>query len=116
MTKERRIAIEMWEYIRDHYDDYLLLEKDGEESLDSLKVQFLKYKGIKWICNCWFCHYIAKRMKMGFHPEICRAKCPLKSCNTGPFSVFYGTPEEEEYVEACNEIIEALAGNNRHNV
>ena len=85
MTKERKIAIEMWEYIRDNYDYYREYrdvhendeDYDGEDAIHNLKVEFLKGKGVNWAMNCWFCEYIGHRRH---HIGIGRCQIGRASC------------------------------------
>lgn len=113
MTKERKIAIEMWKYIRDNYDKYDAYVSDyeydeGEDALCDLKREFLKDKDIKWAMNCWFCEYIGHRGR-SFNTYRCK-KCPLESCETGPYYILMSSPTQLQYIDACNQIIEALGG------
>ena len=109
MTKERRIAINMWEWIRANWDIYLGL-KDSEEchneedALLLMKDMYLADKGVDWVSNCWFCTYLRLRSKLG-----CRL-CPLQSCSSGPYHTLANNPTYDEYVDACDQIIEALGG------
>lgn len=117
MTKERKIAIEMWKYIRDNYNKYSDIvsyyedvdeETVGEDALCDLKREFLKDKNIKWAMNCWFCEYIGHRNRI-FNTYRCKL-CPLKSCETGPYHTLMSSPTQLQYIDACNQIIEALGG------
>lgn len=62
MTKERRLAILMWEEIARR------LESFPDENVDVLEVKrdFCAKHGLKWRCDCWFCEYMKQ----------CK-KCPL---------------------------------------
>lgn len=57
MTKERRLAIEMWEAMREKV-------RKGEipDSLAMLKAKlnWLREHDIDWYCECWFCNYFRK--------------------------------------------------------
>lgn len=117
MTKERKIAIAMWEYIRDNYDTYFDhasryydegYDDVGEDALCDLKHEFLKGKNIDWAMRCWFCEYIGHRGR-SFGTYRCKY-CPLKSCSTGPYYVLTHSPTQIQYIDACNQIIEALGG------
>ena len=111
MTKERRIAIDMWEWIRANWDMYLSF-KDSEEcpnkedALLLMKDIYLADKGVNWASNCWFCEYIRSSQR---HMRGCRL-CPLQSCSSGPYHTLANNPTYEEYVDACDQIIEALGG------
>ena len=117
MTKERKIAIEMWEYIRDNYEMYLAYRDmheddeyyEGEDAIHNLKIAYLaKHDDIDWAMNCWFCMYIAHRRR-NLGTGRCHL-CPLKSCETGPYDILTRGCTQPLYIEACNQIIEALGG------
>lgn len=113
MTKERRIAINMWKWIRVNWDMYLRFKDEvecatGEDALLLMKDTYLADKGVNWVSDCWFCTYLRPR------PEpSCRRGCflcPLQSCSSGPYHTLVNNPTYEEYVDACDQIIEALGG------
>ena len=112
MTKERRIAIDMWEWVRDNWDMYLRFKDNEEEcpneedALLLMKDIYLADKGVNWASNCWFCEYI--RLRPG-NKRGCFL-CPLQSCGSGPYHILATNPTYEEYVDACDQIIEALGG------
>ena len=62
MTKERRLAILMWEEVARQ------LESSPDKYVDAIKIKrdFCSKHGLKWKCDCWFCEYIKE----------C-SKCPL---------------------------------------
>ena len=109
MTKERRIAIDMWEWVRANWDMDLRFKGEvecttGEDALLLMKDMYLVDKDVNWVSNCWFCEYLRLRSKLG-----CRL-CPLQSCSSGPYHTLANNPTYEEYVDACDQIIEALGG------
>lgn len=109
MTKERRIAIDTWEWVRDNWDMYLSFKSEvecatGEDALLLMKDTYLADKGVNWVSNCWFCEYLGSK-----HGRGCRL-CPLQNCGSGPYHTLATNPTYEEYVDACNQIIEALGG------
>lgn len=60
MTKQRRLAIQMWQEIADKC-------RSGEDfNLVDYKTDFCKKHGLKWLANCYFCNYF----------DRCE-KCPL---------------------------------------
>lgn len=74
MTKERRLAIEMWEYIYKH--PHLIHE--------FFKEDFCAWHDLKWKFECWFCQYVRKdyRDNLTSREDIDPAenacgKCPL---------------------------------------
>lgn len=111
MTKERRIAIDMWEWIRANWDMYLRFKGEvecatSEDALLRMKDTYLADKGVNWRSNCWFCKYIRTSQR---HMRGCHL-CPLQSCSSGPYHTLVGSFTYEEYVDACDQIIEALGG------
>lgn len=111
MTKERRIAIDMWEWIRANWDMYLRFKGEvecatGEDALLLMKDTYLADKGVNWRSGCWFCEYIRTSQR---HMRGCHL-CPLQSCSSGPYHTLANNPTYEEYVDACGQIIEALGG------
>ena len=99
MTKERKLAIQMWINIRN-----MLSASDGQlsENISYFKEMFCVDHDLKWSNSCWFCQYISE----------CGNKCPLKSCNFGSYYsiVVNKTLDKDVRVEACNHIIKALGG------
>lgn len=75
MTRERRIAIAMWEFIVEHFN---------ENDVAFLKEVFIgSYPEINWHNNCWFCEYCRRDFRPhpgrdGIEPacENCQL-CPL---------------------------------------
>lgn len=57
MTKERRLAIEMWQDMRELVSQGRI--NAGWEML-AAKGTWSEEHGINWYCECWFCHYFRK--------------------------------------------------------
>lgn len=114
MTKERRIAIEMWKYIRDQYSPERIDDgEDLEVYIHNLKGEFMWEHGDPhWAFRCWFCQYIGRRDKPERRYDTSRCcKCPLKSCgNNSAYEKLCNAMCEETWIKACNEIILALGG------
>lgn len=51
MTKERRLAIEMWTAIARKLEDYSL-------NISDFKKNFTKNHKLSWQNDCWFCQYV----------------------------------------------------------
>jgi hypothetical protein len=89
MTKERKLAIEMWTNIRG-----MLSASDGRlpEDLVSYKDMFCREHSLKWENSCWFCQYI----------DYCN-KCPLTSCGTDSYydNVRDCMFDTNDRIEAC---------------
>ena len=97
MTKERRLAIEMWTGIRDMLTSY-----DTVPRSDILlyKYNFCKQHSLNWSNNCWFCKYIPR----------CN-KCPLKRCSDGLYETALADYKEKDVrIDACTNIVKALGG------
>lgn len=113
MTKERRIAIDMWRWIRANWDMYLRFKDEvecatSEDALLLMKDIYLADKGVNWASNCWFCTYLKLRPEP--RPMRGCSLCPLQSCSSGPYHTLVYSLTYEEYVDACDQIIEALGG------
>lgn len=98
MTKERKLAIEMWKDIRDMLSAF---DRMTMTSILEYKETFCKDHGLHWMNNCWFCQYI-----------FACSKCPLKSCSTASdyYILKQDDVEKDVRVAVCNNIIKALGG------
>lgn len=99
MTKERKLAIEMWRGIRDMlsaFDSFTGL------SIQEYKREFCREHGLEWEYNCWFCEYM--------HDDC--IGCPLGNCraHSDYDNVVDDRVKKDVRVEACNNIIKALGG------
>lgn len=109
MTKERRLAIKMWEGIRDGLADK---PKDisNYDFIVTYKKFFCELYKLNWNSYCWFCQYIRRKHNCGCIGCI---GCPLQSCFSSNASYFialdiYEHHTVQERIDACNEIITAL--------
>ena len=119
MTKERKIAIQMWEHIRDE------IKKENPSvqlDLSFAKREFLSKYNVGWKFDCWFCQYIKECIE-----------CPLKNNANKYYAYRYGIAcvdywlanndtadlrkefrdsdgnvKKSERIKACNRIIETL--------
>ena len=97
MTKERRLAIEMWKGIRDMFTFYGTMSRSD---IVIYKRRFCVKNSLNWADDSWFCHYI----------PVCN-KCPLKRCSDGLYGIVLADYNEKDVrIEACNGIIKALGG------
>ncbi len=98
MTKERRLAIEMWKVIRD-----VLTSPHNitGKTIVEYKFKFCKQHELNWTNNCWFCKYIP-------HCD----KCPLDGCriNGAYENVKNYSLDKDKRIDACNTIIKAFGG------
>lgn len=117
MTKERKLAIDMWLWIRERYDewdDYFWGDSDEDGFVEEMKHRFIEEenggKKPNWHFMCWLCTYIrASGLK-------CK-RCPLKSCGAS-YSAYHildthsyeGDTDisEEVYRHCCTTILNAL--------
>ena len=118
MTKERKLAVQMWRMIR----EIVRRRKRPVSAIElfEIKGDFCKEHNIKWRHKCWFCQYV--RNNMPDYDEGCQ-RCPLADktdedvmegqrtgCDYGIYDeVLYGKTVEVR-VAACNKIIQALLG------
>lgn len=89
MTKQRRLAIQMWQEIVDK------CRTSDDFNLDDYKADFCKKHGLNWFANCYFCNY--------FNP--C-SKCPLDD----KCAQVYRKVTFEHDVKSAEIILNALRG------
>lgn len=58
MTKERRLAIEMWEQIVEALEQGKHDKRYARPIASVIKDEFCEAHNLKWKCNCWFCQYM----------------------------------------------------------
>lgn len=112
MTKERKLAIKMWEGVKEHLPQWY--EEDRWDIVDNLrgfKADFCFKNNLHWNCYCWFCQYFR---------DVCD-RCPLKSCDyTEPTTAWARIVDEDTSLEiklqAVDEIIAALKGEPRPHI
>jgi hypothetical protein len=105
MTKERQLAIQMWEEIK----RFIMSSPEG--SVKTFKQTFCRDHELFWNCSCWFCQYI----------KDCN-KCPIMGCyifnrsnlnGSNLYSRVLCAVSIEERLDACDKIIRALKGEYR---
>lgn len=117
MTKERKLAIQMWRMIREK----VRRRKYPMDTIElhEVKLDFCQEHNIRWWHLCWFCQYVRKD---GPADEGCQ-RCPIADktrddvmagretgCCHGIYrDVIHGETVKER-VAACNKIIKALQG------
>lgn len=98
MTKERRLAIEMWCGI-----SRLLSACDSlsGSTVKGYKQVFCEEHDLKWKYSCWFCQYIRDCIK-----------CPLGNCGLSSDydDAVNDRLKKDVRIAACNNIIKALGG------
>ena len=100
MTKERKLAIQLWEEIRNKI--IAKGKKFNGNSVINYKSNFCKKHDINWESDCWFCNYI----------KDCN-KCPNCKCLKPNGSYIIAINENlgtSSRINACNIIIGALKG------
>lgn len=71
MTKERRLAIKIWQEIVDMLE---IRNIDVNEQKD----YFCKVNDIRWENNCWFCQYVRKDYRNDLE-----SRCDIDTCTNG---------------------------------
>lgn len=116
MTKERRLAIQMWEEILQKQPRYIVVYKDG----------FCGEHALNWQHSCWFCQYVRKdyrdlpsREDILYEHNGCQ-KCPIYKynkcigdecgCNRGLFKQAAYFADNTRRQEAIKLIIRLLKG------
>ena len=63
-TKQKDLAVQMWEEIKDR------IEEEPDREIERFKLLFCKEHGVKWKCNCILCE--------AYHDSpSCSIECPL---------------------------------------
>ena len=124
MTKERKLAIRMWLWIRERYDEWnAYFWESGSENdfVENMKFRFLdeenggKYP--KWRGTCWLCNYVRSPAPEGSEKLFTCERCPLKSCYKKDTAyrvldthIYKGDVHvsEEVYRNCCSTILNAL--------
>lgn len=119
MTRERRLAIQMWEEIK-----CAIINAEKPSDIDCSTVTELKYKfctihKLKWNHCCWFCKYVRYHDKI--HGEGCQ-RCPLSDghkaailgfdsgCCKNAYDRVLNARQRKTKLKACDEIIRILNG------
>lgn len=119
MTRERRLAIRMWEEIKK-----AVIDAKRPSDIDPVFISELKYKfciihHLNWLHGCWFCKYV--RYRDDKHGEGCQ-RCPLSDghkeailgyhsgCWYNAFNKVCNARQRKTKLKACDEIIRILNG------
>ena len=124
MTKERKLAIDMWLWIRERYDewdDYFWGASDEDGCVEEMKYRFIvaenKGKYPAWKGLCWLCNYIRTSKPTSPKELMSCRRCPLKSCHKSDSAyqvldrhLYKGDTHvsEEVYHNCCTTILNAL--------
>ena len=132
MTKERKLAIRMWLWIRDNYEEYVDYwkgsgDEDGfiEVMKDKFDDEYLAFPASEriipprvsirslWRGGCWLCKYCRDhRPKIRRPEDLDRCyRCPLKTCGEhSPYRILdcYAVRNKAHYQECCTQILRAL--------
>lgn len=111
MTKERRLAIKMWEGVRERLPEWYEDDRIIVDCLKDFKLDFCFENNLHWQFECWFCQYT--RFKCN--------KCPLRSCDyKEPTTAWARIVNEnislETKLQAVDEIIATLKGESRPHI
>ena len=95
MTKERKLAIQMWEFIIEHWN---------EAAAADLKKTFAnRHPGIEWENDCWFCEY-CRRDYRWHHPGREGIDWRANNCELCPlykYEIAHGNYPVDEDEDAC---------------
>lgn len=133
MTKERKVAIKMWEDIVTQLSTIL--------GLSTFKSEFMDHYPYEWQNDCWFCQYCRKDYRFGHvgradleHEENHCEACPLYKyeiarCNKPivkdacgcansdwDYETLWGRVYEDKDVEAAKIILRLLKGEKIENL
>jgi len=119
MTKERRLAIQMWEEISAHMKNAKRIDLLSPDYICKLIRGFVREHQLDWLCDSWFCQYA--RYRDGIHGIGCQ-RCPISDrrrdtmdgytsgCSHNVYyKVLYGKTLKIRR-EACDEIVRVLKG------
>lgn len=127
MTKERRLAIQMWEQIVEALEQGKHDSRYARPIASVIKDAFCEEHNLKWKCNCWFCQYMRHDYRDIPSREHIRKEwngcqhCPLykehedildyDECGcTEDKETLWGQVYEEGNVDAAKRILELLKG------
>ncbi len=124
MTKERKLAIDMWLWIRERYDEwdnYFWGASDEDGCVEEMKHRFIvaEYTGEfpDWKGLCWLCNYIRIPKATSLEELFSCVRCPLKTCHEKDSAyqvldrhLYKGDTHvsEEVYYNCCTIILNAL--------
>lgn len=128
MTKERRLAIQMWEQIVEALEQGKHDTKYARPIAQVIKEAFCEEHNLEWKHGCWFCQYVRhdyryrlpSRRYIDSHYNGCQ-KCPLYKEGKGIFedddcgcenakATLWGQVYEDGNVDAARRILELLKG------
>ena len=91
MTKERRLAIKMWQEIVD------MLEIENI-NVNEMKKDFCRNNNIRWENSCWFCQYVRKDHRSNLKSR-CNIDYSTNGCEDCPlykeFASRHAIPEDD---------------------
>lgn len=119
MTRERRLAIQMWEEIKKAVIDAKRPMDINAEFVAQFKYVFCAKHEISWLHGCWFCKYV--RYHDNLHGEGCQ-RCPLSDghkgailgyesgCCENAYNRVLNARQRKTKLKACDEILRILYG------
>ena len=120
MTKERRLAIQMWEEIREAIRTAKRPRDVNTEFIRRIKRHFTTEYELYWKYGCWFCQYVRYK-DVHVHGEGCQ-RCPLSDgsaeailghrsgCWHNAYNRVVYARLRKTKLKACDEIIATLKG------
>ena len=124
MTKERKLAINMWLWIREHYyewDKYFWESGDSFGFAEEMKHRFLEEENKgeypKWKGLCWLCTYVRSPAPSTPEKLFTCGRCPLRACTAKDSAYFVLDTHTykgdihvsgEVYYNCCSTILNAL--------
>ena len=119
MTRERKLAIQMWEEIKKAVIDAKRPTDIDVFAVTRIKDAFEKQHNLHWQHGCWLCQYV--RYHDELHGEGCQ-RCPLSDgsanavlglhpgCGNNAFNCVLNARQRKTKLKACDEIIRILYG------
>lgn len=119
MTRERKLAIQMWEEIKKAIIDAKRPSDIDCSTITELKFKFCVINELNWQHGCWFCKYV--RYHDNIHGEGCQ-RCPLSDghkgaiigydsgCCENAYNRVLNARQRKTKLKACDEIIRILNG------
>ena len=104
MTKERKLAIQMWEQIVTEIKNGAL--RSGV-AIDRFKTRFCEEHNLQWKCDCWFCQYVRRDYRAKL-PSRKNVECSMNRCQECPLYKYLSSQQALQPDECgCNTAMSA---------